>query len=63
MPTKQQPKISYNLFTMRHELKNKNTPTAQERLAIEILNYWYDGLASEVTTVNKLVKIGVLNYE
>ena len=63
MPNKQHLKMDYNLFGLRHNLINEDLPTVQERLALEILEQWYDGLTSEVTTVNKLIKIGVLNNE
>lgn len=54
---------NYNLFKLRHELINEPLPTVTERFALDILEQWYNGLASETTTVNKLSKLGVLNNE
>lgn len=54
---------NYNLFKLRHELISEPLPTVAERFALDIVEQWYNGLASEVTTVNKLSKLGVLNNE
>ena len=54
---------NYNLFKLRHELINEPLPTVTERFALDILEQWYHGLASEPTTVNKLSKLGFLNNE
>lgn len=54
---------NYNLYRLRHELLNESLPTVTERFALDLLEQWYNGLASEVTTVNKLQKLGVLENE
>ena len=63
MPQPQHKTMQYNLFGIRHELINQEMPTHQEELALQLLNDWYDGLSSEVSTVNKLIKIGILTNE
>lgn len=60
---KQQTIMNYNLYALRHELINQDMPTPAETAGLVMLNAWYDGLASEVTTVNNLIKIGVLTNE
>lgn len=54
---------NYNLYKLRHNLINEDLPTVNEQYALEVLEQWYEGLSSEVTTVNKLIKIGVLTNE